>query len=214
MLGTWRRSSFRTWTPVRCSSFIVTAGSPGRRTTLISQGSFQSPTKTKPHLKVSLHAKDTEGVVCQPTPPFISQTQKVSTSPNDLFQTRILNILPYQGVKGILVPQPIYSKWNNGDILLLVLVWQWCCLLYDFNMTIMISCLWFWWWWWWCLFYSVTMMILFIFLVTIVAWWVWCLPHWWCLVYGSSSPVWGGGHHRKSLGRRDRCRLVRYYIWR
>lgn len=213
MLGTWRRSSFRTWTPVRCSSFIVTAGSPGRRTTLISQGSFQSPTKTKPHLKVSLHAKDTEGVVCQPTPPFISQLQKVSTSPNDLFQTQILSILPYQGVKGILVPQPIYSKWNNGDILLLVLVWQWCCLLYDFNMTIMTSCLWFWWWW-WCLFYSVTMMILFMFLVTIVAWWVWCLPHWWRLVYGSRSPVWGGGHHRKSLGRRDRCRLVRYYIWR
>lgn len=213
MLGTWRRSSFRTWTPVRCSSFIVTAGSPGRRTTLISQGSFQSPTKTKPHLKVSLHAKDTEGVLCQPTPPYISQTQKVSTSPNDLFKTRILSILPYQGVKGILVPQSIYSKWNNGDILLLVLVWQWCCLLYDFNMTIMTSCLWFWWWW-WCLFYSVTMMILFIFLVTIVAWWVWCLPHWWRLVYGSSSPVWGGGHHRKSLGRRDRCRLIRYYIWR
>lgn len=61
-------------------------------------------------------------VVCQPTPPYISQTQKVSTSPtylfqtqistspNDLSQTRILSILPYQGVKGILVPQPIYSK--------------------------------------------------------------------------------------------------------
>lgn len=136
MLGTWRRSSFRTWTPVRCSSFTVTAGSLGRRMTLILQGSFQSPTKTKPHLKVSLHAKD--------TPPYISQTQKVSVSPTYLFQTRILSILPYQGVKRILVPQPIYSKWNNGDILLMVLVWQWCCLLYDFNMTIMTSCLWFW----------------------------------------------------------------------
>lgn len=42
--------------------------------------------------------------------PYLSLTNTDSTSPNDLFQTRILSILPYQGVKGILVPQPIYSK--------------------------------------------------------------------------------------------------------